>query len=126
MLRIVMLHQGKIKEQGMTLSRMQTTLPPGVDPQQVFGGKRFPVNLRLEVDGDLVLERTFQPGGLRGEEAIYGFEFQSLSLGTYPMRLWIKDDENGWRMVFEGEVSVGGGQVRTLTYNQQEDIFELR
>jgi hypothetical protein len=127
-LRVVLAHAGKIKAAtGAGLSPgEQTRLPAGVSAAQVLGGERHLVRLRLEVDGAPALEREFRPGGLHREGAAGGLETRALPPGQHHVRVHLMDDGAAWRVVFEGPVEAGAGEVRILTYEPERDAFALR
>ncbi len=124
--RVVLVHPGKFKAASSNLPpEVQTKLPASVSPEQVLGGERFPVRLRVEIDGRPVVERVYRPGGLRREGQVYGLESWSVPPGEHQVRLWLMDDETTWRPVFSGIVEVKPGRVRTLTYDEEAAGFDL-
>ena len=88
--RVVLVYKGVVKTTLDNLQGFQSTLPPGVSPEQFMGGERYPVQVQLEVDGEIVLDETFQPGGIRHESAIYGFANWRLPLGNITCAFWLK------------------------------------
>jgi hypothetical protein len=100
-------------------------LPPGVDPAAILGAERFPVGLRVEVDGKTVLERHYRPRGLRREGAIDGSESLWLAPGTYDARIELNDDGVTWRTVFAGKLTLAPGEVAILSYEAAADAFVL-
>lgn len=126
MVRIVVLHPGKIKTTFDNLQGFQATLPPGVSAEQFLGGEKFPILVQLEVDGQVVLSDIFQAGGIRHESAIYGFASWHLPIGEHHLRLFLKDDDGDFRNLFDEIVLLAPEQVRTLTYDAQEDKFIIR
>lgn len=124
--RVVIVHQGVVKTELDNLRGFRATLPPGVSPEQFMGGERYPVRVWLEVDGELILDETFQPGGVRHESAIYGFAVRRLPAGLHHLRVLVNDDDGEARVLFDQPVEFGSGQVRTLTFEQDLDAFSLR
>lgn len=124
--RVVLVHPGKFKAPSSNLSpEVRAKLPASVSPEQVLGGERFPVRLRVEIDGRPVLERVYRPGGLRREGQVYGLESWPLPPGKHQVHLWLMDDETTWRPVFSGLVEVKAGHVRTLAYDEATAAFAL-
>jgi ferredoxin len=126
-IRLVINHIGQIMAASGNLSEeILEKLPDNVDPSQVLGGERFPVRLRLVVDGDTVLEETYEPRGLRREGTIYGLESAWLPPGDYAVQVWIMDDGSEWRLVFDDQITVSAGVVNTLLFDEGEGVFTLR
>ena len=126
-LRVAVTHPGKFKAASTDIPpEVVAKLPAGVSPEQVLGGERYPVRLRVEVDGVTVIERFYRPRGLRREGTIFGLESWSLPPGKHEVRLWLMDDEATWRLAFDGPVDVAAGQVRTLSYDEEQETFVLR
>lgn len=124
-LRLLMAHGGQIKAAlGPEAQELQTRLPPGVDPGQVLGGERYPVALRVELDGQVVWEEVYPPSGLRREGLSYAFEELPLSPGPQQIRIWMQDDGQTWWVVFEGRVDIAPGQVITLVFDDETLQFE--
>ena len=125
-IRILMAHTGQIKAVGGDLSaELQTKLPPGVTASQVLGGERYPVHLRVEVDGQVVLERMYEPSGFRREGLAYAFENLALKPGVHQIRLSLMDDGRTWRVVFNDQVDVTPGSVLTLIFDDEQGRFVL-
>ncbi|RME43700.1 MAG: hypothetical protein D6791_14840 [Chloroflexi bacterium] len=98
-------------------------MPAGVSPEQVLGGERFPVHLRVQVDEQPAVERVYRPGGLRREGQVHGWESWLVSPGTHNVRIWLMDDGATWRTVFTGVVEVEAGYVRSLDYDEESGMF---
>jgi len=125
-IRLGLAHPGKFKAPSSEIApEVMTKLPKGVAPEQVLGGERFPVHLRVEVDGETVLERTYRPRGLRREGTTYELESWTLPPGNHRVRIWMMDDEETWRSVFDDRVEVEAGRVRTLLYDEERAAFHL-
>jgi len=126
LIRVVLKHPGKFKSASASISEeVRAKLPENVPPEQVLGGERFPVRLRIEIDGTTVLERTYRPGGLRREGQVYGLEWWPVPPGRHEVRLWMMDDETTWRPVFAGSVDVPAGSVRLLRYHEETGTFAV-
>lgn len=124
MIRVAIEHTGKFKAASTKISpEVKAKLPANVSPEQVLGGERFPVRLRMEVDGEQVFEQLYSPRGLRREGAIFGLEARSLSPGSYEVNLWMMDDETIWQPVFAGPVEIEAGRVKTLIYDEEQAVF---
>ena len=124
-IRIAYDSKGKISaETGITAPGIE--LPEGADPTQIFGGTRYPVTIRLVVDGGILHEKTYQPAGLRGEGRISFVELLSIEPGTHHIEILIQDDGGDFRTVFSGEVSIDAAQVILFDYHDEGGAFEMR
>ena len=124
-IRLVINHGGALSASSDELSaELLEKLPDNVDAAQLLGGERLPVRLRLEVDGETVLENSYQARGLRQEGSIYGLESWWVNPGEHAVTVWLMDDETEWRMVYEDSVLVPESGVVRLLYNDEQDIFE--
>lgn len=112
-LRVGLVHTAQLKAAD-TLGAVQATLPEGMSAAQIDGGERHPVRLRVEVDGELLAEREYRPGGLRREGAVHALESWPLAEGRHVVRITLMDDGATWREVFAGEIVAEAGGVRTL------------
>jgi ferredoxin len=127
MIRVGLAHTAQLKGASAGLSdSMQSKLPPGVSAEQLVGGERFPVRIRLEIDGATVAEREYRPGGLRQEGAAYALESWPLASGRHQVRLWLMDDGANWREAFAGPIELEAGRVATLIYDSGRAAFVPR
>lgn len=124
-LRVIVEHPGKVSD---SLETGGIVLPEGatVGAEQILGGERFPVLVRITLDGKVVAEETFKPRGLRGEGEINGLSSLALDPGTYQLKIEMQDDGGDRRTVYDDQVEVGAGRARSLIYDQLQDAFELR
>jgi hypothetical protein len=124
-IRLVINHGGALLASSDELSaELLEKLPDNVNAAQLLGGERLPVRLRLDVDGETVLENTYEARGLRQEGSIYGLESWWVNPGEHVVTVWLMDDEIEWRVVFEGNVVVPESGVVRLLYNDEQDVFE--
>ncbi|GJM41317.1 MAG: hypothetical protein DHS20C20_15990 [Ardenticatenaceae bacterium] len=124
-IRVVINHGGQVIADVSDLSAdILEKLPENVDPAQVLGGERLPVHLRVSVDGEIVIEESYEARGLRREGAIYGLESWWGEPGEHAVSIWLKDDETEWRTVFDDTVTVPKDGVVRLLYNPERDFFE--
>jgi ferredoxin len=124
-IRLVINHGGALVASSSDLSAdLLETLPDNVEAAQLLGGERLPVRLRLDVDGQTVIENTYQARGLRQEGSIYGLESWWVPSGEHALTVWLMDDETEWRVVYEDTVTVPESGVIRLLYNDEQDIFE--
>jgi ferredoxin len=102
------------------------TLPEGADPARIFGGEHFPMNVRVFVDGETLLDEIFEPSGISGNGRISALEFLEIESGTRQVEVWLKDDSDEYRLVFSGAIEFEKGRVFILAYDEQNDVFVLR
>ena len=125
--RLTLNHSGKLMvSSGNVSPEIMAKLPKGVDPAMVLGGERFPVRLQLIVDGERVLDHTYQPRGLRGEGSIYALEDWWLEAGDYQIEIMLMDDNETWQTAFNGSVTIAPGQVKIFFYDEAQSAFILR
>jgi quinol-cytochrome oxidoreductase complex cytochrome b subunit len=122
-LRIALDAKGKIEAANIPEG---VTLPEGADPVQIFGGTHFPISVRLIVDGETILDDTYDPSGISGNGRISALEFLTVEPGAHHVEVWMKDDSNDYRLVFSGEVNFEKGKVLILAYDEKTDMFVLR
>jgi hypothetical protein len=123
-IRIAINHHGQLLAKARNLPpEVQAKLPPGVDPAAVLGGERFPVRLRLTVDGQPARERVYIAGGLRREGSIYGLETIWLAPGARQIEISLMDDGATWRMAFSGAAQIAAGQALVLVYDATTGAF---
>ena len=89
-----------------------------------MGGVRLPVRLRVAIDGEQVIEESYEGRGLRHEGSIYGVESQWVAPGEHAVQVWLMDDDVEWRLVFDDTVTVAEDGVVRLLYNAEHDVFE--
>lgn len=123
-IRVVINHHGQLIARSQNLPPdVRAKLPPGVDPTLVLGGERFPVRLRVRLDGQPAIERLYQPAGLRREGSVYGLETWWLPPGAHQVEISLMDDNTNWRTVFAGAVEITAGQSAVLIYDPDSKMF---
>ena len=126
-IRLVINHSGQLVNTAANLSAdVLDKLPDNVDPSQVLGGERFPVQIRLVVDGEIVLETVYEAGGLRNEGSVYAIETWDTVPGEHDIEVWLNDNEAEWWIAFDGVVDVPSGGVTGLFFNRIEQMFEVQ
>lgn len=126
-IRLVLNHTGELKAASKTMLSPEelANLPEGVTPEQVLGGERFPVRIRLTIDGEPAFSRTYTAGGLRHEGVIYAIESLTLTPGSHRVRVEVIDDGSTWQPAFHGTVDVEAGRVKTLLFKSEQETFML-
>ena len=101
-------------------------LPPGADAEKIFGGEHFPISIRLIVDGEMLLEKTYEASGLSSNGRIADIEFLPIPSGTHQVEIMIKDDDHDFRAAYSGEVTVEKTQVVLFYYDERLGMFKAR
>jgi len=126
-IRLAINHSGKLVAASSNLSaEVLAKLPPNVDPAQVLGGERFPVQIQLLVDGAPVLERNYRPRGLRREGSVYGLEDWWVQPGEHHLAINLMDDGATWRTVFSDTMTIAPGASQILYFVHDQDKFVVR
>jgi len=102
------------------------TLPEGADAEKIFGGTHFPISLKVTVDGEVALEKTYQPSGISGNGRISALEFLEIPTGSHMVEVWMKDTTDDFRLMYSGEVNFEKSKALILAYNEKNDVFVLR
>jgi ferredoxin len=122
-LRIAVDAKGKIQTAAIPQG---FTLPEGADPEKIFGGQHYPMEILVMVDGNEVHEDIYQPSGLSGNGRISALEFLTIEPGSHEILITIKDNNGGFRTVFSEPVTSEKGAIRILAYDESRDEFFLR
>ena len=124
-LRLLIVHPGVRKASPPSDSEgsWDEKLPPGVSAEQLLGGEKRPLAVRVWLDGERFQERVYRAGGLRHEGLIRAVETWVLPTGSYALRVEMNPDGARWREVFSGEVRLEPGRVLTLRYDPGDDRF---
>lgn len=126
-LRLTINHSGQLLAHSQNLPPdVLAKLPKGVDPAAILGGERFPIGLRLMVDGQSALDRNYRPRGLRREGAIYQMEDWWLPSGPHRVEIQINDDNATWRTVFAQNLDIAPGETKLLNFDPAADAFVVR
>lgn len=102
------------------------TLPEGADVEKIFGGEHYPVSIILVVDGETVLDETYQPSGIGGNGRISTLEFLPIPSGSHRVEMRLKDDENDYRVVYLDTLVLEVGQVVVFSYDDKSDMVIVR
>ncbi len=126
-IRLVINHGGHLIAASDNLPpEIREKLPDNVDPAMVLGGERFPVQLRLAVDGEIVIEQSYRPSGLRREGTVYGLDTWWVTPGNHDVQIWLNDDSATWRPVFSGMITVPEDGVSTFLFDEVTGMFRLK
>lgn len=102
------------------------TLPEGADAERIFGGTHFPMSVRVLLNGEIILDATYQPSGLSRNGRISALEFLEIPPGMHQVEISIKDDDGDFRSAYAGEINFEKGRTVVLAYDENKDEFVLR
>jgi ferredoxin len=122
-LRVAVDARGKISSANIPSG---VTLPEGADAEKIFGGTHFPISVRVFVNGEIILDETYQPSGLSRNGRISALEFLEIAPGVYQVEILIKDDDGDFRSAYAGQVDFEKGRTFILAYDENKDVFVLR
>ncbi|MCL4275048.1 MAG: 4Fe-4S binding protein [Anaerolineales bacterium] len=122
-LRVAVDARGKISAANIPAG---VTLPEGADAEKIFGGTHFPISVQVLLNGEIILDETYQPSGLSGNGRISALEFLEITPGTYQVEVLIKDDDGDFRSAYAGNVNFEKGRTLILAYDENADMFVLR
>lgn len=121
-MRLALDAKGKISQANIPEN---VDLPPGADPQEIFGGSHYPLSLRLLLNDDVSLEQTYQPAGISKNGRISAVEYIDISPGMYHVQLFIRDDDQDFRLLFDRSLDFSANKVILLEYNEDSDSFSI-
>ena len=123
-IRVGIKHSGKLLAASENLPpEVLAKLPDNIDPSMVLGGERFPVQVRVIVDGEQVIENAYRSGGLRREGSSAGLETWWLPPGEHDVEIQLNDDGANWRTVYSQRVTIQPGEALILYYDDDNDVF---
>lgn len=93
-------------------------LPPQLRAQMDCPRERSPVHVRVELDGKLLYDETFQAAGLRRDGAASGYRRLPIAAGDHQLRVQFNDDVRVKGFNHEGErrLTVVPGQVVLIDF----------
>jgi len=95
-----------------------------LNAQQAEG--RFPTRLKLEVDGQVVLDQTYEPQGFHREGSAFAYGKFFVSPGARTVRLSVDDSGGGYEVAIDETANFESGQIRAITFNRVTNAFELK
>ena len=93
LLRLSFTHPGKVVSACRQRSAEELAkLPPQMRSTEECQRARSPVQVRIEVDGRVMLERSFPPAGLAKDGASSGYWRTPIATGSHELRVQVRDD----------------------------------
>lgn len=124
-LRVALAHRGEVRP-GEVDPAFAESLPENVDIADVVGGERFPVELRVTIDGEALETISYGAAGIRSGGRAFGLESWWLDPGTHLVKIEIRDDGETWRVAYDATVEILAGRSLNLAYVEGEDRFVQR
>lgn len=93
-------------------------LPPQLRTEMECERERSPVKVRVELDGELLFDRVYEPAGLRRDGASSGYFRMPIPVGEHEVRVQVNDDVRveGFNHQGERRVDVKPGQVVLIDF----------
>ncbi len=93
-------------------------LPPQLRSEMECERERSPVQVRIELDGELLFDRVYEPAGLRRDGASSAYFRMPIPVGEHDVRVQVNDDVRVQGFNHEGErrVDVAPGQVVLIDF----------
>jgi hypothetical protein len=102
-------------------------------PERAQTGRRVDTALRLELDGRVMLERRYSPGGLRRDGPTFAYEELTVRPGRYLLRVILADETGeagrpgdpaaARRWQLEQEVVIGRGQALLVEFSEDTGLI---
>jgi ferredoxin len=105
--RLVLPLQAKVS--GVELPANYTP-PPGADVSTIFATTYYPLDLRLVIDGQVMWQKHWQLQKT-GNGRVAVIEYLPVNSGAYQIQVWLKDDEQAERLIFDQSANIQAGQV---------------
>ncbi len=83
--------------------------------------ERYPVELRLVVDGKILLEKTYQPVGLKKDGASYIYERFLLKKGVHNVKITLKDGKNSPPYLLKKMVNFPPQGIVLVRFDKRKD-----
>ena len=93
-------------------------LPPQLRAEQDCPRERSPVRVRVELDGRLLYDESFEPAGLRRDGAASGYRRLPIPAGEHRLRVQVNDNlrVEGFNHVGERRLELAAGQVVLIDF----------
>jgi len=114
-------HPGRVSEHCRKIDEAEKArLPPHMRRDEICDRMRSPVRLQVAVDGATVLERAYEPRGLRSDGNSVAVERIALEPGEHRVRVSLGDgpDAAEWNLTDEREVKAGSNERVVVLYDR--------
>jgi ferredoxin/coenzyme F420-reducing hydrogenase delta subunit len=115
------MHRGEAIEQRAPTKEELAKRLPHMRAQVNLSRERAPVRLRITVDGQNVLDRTYKPKGISGDGPSMALEHLALSAGAHSVQVEIADtpDPDKWTYQWRQQVEFQPHRTRVLLFESK-------
>jgi len=129
LVRLSFTHPGKVG----TDCRQRTPeelakLPPQMRSAQECQRERSPVRARVELDGQVLVDRDFAPAGLSRDGASSGYWRTAVAAGQHELKVQFRDDRRAGAPVYERSetITLREGQIVLIDFKPGEGGVVIR
>ncbi len=103
-------------------------LHPAMRERTVCPRERHPVNVRLQLNDTLLIEKTYSPPGLKKDGASSAYERFVVPVGSYQLFVQLGDNgpEKGYNYTLKSQVDLQPAQVLVIDFSNDRDNFVLK
>jgi hypothetical protein len=133
-IRVAFKHVAAFEHEGPVRSKEEIEKLPRhmrpTSPERSRTGKRVDTVLRVELDGRVLLERRYSPGGLRHDGPTFAYEELAVRPGRYRLRVTLADETSELagatpprRWQLEQEVVIARGQAPLVEFSEDAGLI---
>jgi hypothetical protein len=129
LLRLSLLHAGQPRgDCRARTSEELAKMPPQMRAPLDCPRERSPVQVRIELDGQPVIDETFPPAGLRKDGASAAYRRLPIRAGAHTLRVQLNDDARRTDFPYQREaaVTVAPGQIVLIDFNPAKGGLLIR
>jgi hypothetical protein len=132
MIRVAFKHVAAFEHAGAARSAAELEKLPRhmrpTSPERVQTGRRVATVLRVELDGRVLLERRYSPGGLRGDGPTFAYEELAVRPGRYRLGVTLADETAAGgaaprRWQLDEEVVIARGQALLVEFSEDTGLL---
>ncbi len=103
-------------------------LPPQMRAPTECPRERSPVQVRVELDGVVVIDHSFPPAGLAKDGAAAGYRRLPIQAGTHQLKVQVNDDARTQGFTFEKSqrITVAPSQIVLIDFNPESGGVLIR
>ena len=103
-------------------------LPPNMRTPTVCPRQRSPLDVELIIDGKLLLQKSFQPGGLSGDWGVDIYQEFKVPTGQHYLEVRLKDSVRikDFNYMFTQDVELKSAQLLVIDFRPDEGGFILK
>jgi hypothetical protein len=134
MIRVAFKHVAAFERAGPVRSQEEIEKLPRhmrpTSPERAQTGRRVDTVLRVELDGRVLLERRYSPGGLRRDGPTFAYEELAVRPGRYRLGVTLADGPadsaagaapRRWQL--DEEVTIAPGQTLLVEFSEDTDLI---